>query len=268
MIRSIALAVVVVFSILGTEHLKADEKKKEDAPPKRRAIQLQIRRGAVQIAPARRRVSTAGILGLLQRQEVQKELKLDEDQIAKVSEAAQELNKHRRDTAAEFRGLQGEERRKKASEIREKITKKTEEVNKKVRDALKPEQSQRLEQIALQVQGMRALRTKEIIKQLKITKEQQAKIDEVQSSIAGKRQKVFQDVRNGNIERTKVRDKLQELVKQTDEETLKVLTEAQRTQFDKMKGKKFELQRRPINIRAVPALPIQPRKVKPKSGDT
>lgn len=99
---------------------------------------------------------------------------------------------------------------------------------------------------------------------LELTPEQKKQIQDTAVAGQQKRIQLAQDVRNGNVERAKYREKLGEIAKETETKTLDVLTDEQKTQFEKMKGAKFELPQRRFQFRAVPIQPGQLRKIQPQ----
>ncbi len=76
-----------------------------------------------------------------------------------------------------------------------------------------------------------------------------------------KRTELVQDVRNGNVERAKYGEKLQEITEETETKIIDVLTNEQKAQFEKMKGVKFELPQRRFQFQAVPIQPGQLKKI-------
>src|SRR5262245_18889649 len=98
---------------------------------------------------------------LLNQESVRKELKLSDEQVKK----AEEFGAKMRERFQDLQGLEGEERRAKVQEINK-------ESEKTVGEILKPEQSKRLKQIGLQLQGPSAFTSQDVVKDLSITDEQ------------------------------------------------------------------------------------------------
>src|SRR5207237_9869256 len=90
---------------------------------------------------------------LLENESVQKELKLDQDQITKVKAAVAAVREKHKDDIAKLQDLSPEERRTKGRELGQTIAKENHEA---VKDILKPEQQKRLHQIELQTAGTQA----------------------------------------------------------------------------------------------------------------
>ncbi len=103
------------------------------------------------------RGGVGGGFALLQIEAVQKDLKLTEEQKSEISALAEEL-----------RDLPREERLAKAAETRQKVE-----------DLLQPEQKERLAEIGLQMAGGRALTRPEIAKKLGLSDDQRDKLDDL-----------------------------------------------------------------------------------------
>jgi len=234
MIRHSLLAILItLLPATAGESAQAQAKKK-----------FQIRPGILgrlQILPGIAGRMAQSPLYLLRNPKVQDELKLDGDQKTEIKEAFDGFYKAQRDELAKLRGLQPDERRKKLQELQKARQTRATEMEKSLRAILKPEQLARLEQIALQQRGLNALLLPEVVKKLKLTDEQQNKIKEVQKAALDKQRKLTADVRNGAVDRTKRVEKLQEIHKERETKTLDVLTKEQRSEFEKMQGKKFDL---------------------------
>lgn len=257
----------VVLLLVSAAALNAEDKEKKNTKPKQnakpKAVQGKIRLKALQGRPVRFpivRYYGSNKTYLLRRPDVQKEIKLDGDQKTEITEAIQELQKSRTAAYQKLRGLKGQERVKELQKIQAKFRA---DEDKKLKELLKPEQVKRLDEIALQLQGIRAFQNPEVQKKLKITDAQKKKFSEVQQKGIEKRRQLSQDIRNGNVQRAKAGEKYQEIQNQIEKDTKDVLTKEQKAQFDKMAGKKFEIQR--PNFRAIqPGIRINGKKIKIK----
>lgn len=163
----------------------------------------------------------AMLLFLLNQKSVQEELKLSDDQVTKVKE----LLDKQRDSFRGLRDLSREERQK-------KIQEQGEATRKAVAKLLKPEQLKRVRQVALQLQGARALNNPQVAKALEISDEQKEKIQEIQRS-------AFAELR-GAGRGEEARKKRQEVMKATNEKIMGVLTAEQKTKLKKMQGAPFK----------------------------
>ncbi len=242
----------------------ADDKALPPAEPKPAEAKAQpaVRPGALAIA-----VAPSGPLRWARMPNVQEELKLSDEQKTAVNEAIQELGAANREMSQALRGNTADERAKKAPEVEKKFADARAEIEKKVQQALKPEQVTRLQQIDVQARGLRGLTQDDIAGKLKLTDEQRKKIADLQAEQQQKVRQLAQDVRNGNVERAKYREKLDELSKEHEKDTMDVLTDEQQAEYEKMKGEKFELGRRAFGaIQAVPVQPGQIRRIQIQPG--
>lgn len=180
-----------------------------------------------------------GVGFLLASPQVQKELKLSEDQVAKIGE----IN---REAFAAFGGgqrgqnLSDEERQK----AREERAKRAEENNKKLLAVLDADQTTRVKQIQLWVSGAAGVgNNEEASKELKLTDDQKAALKAINDEATKKRTEMFAGGGRGasDEERAKRREQFTSLQKDTEAECLAVLTDDQKSQFAKMRGPKFEL---------------------------
>jgi len=126
-----------------------------------------------------------------------------------------------------------EERRKQAEE-RTKIEKE------KLNEILLPHQMKRLDEIYVQVLGVRALQDPEVSKKLGITTRQKEQIEKVQNesreSIRSQMESLFQ-----SGDREQIREKMTEFRKESDNKVLAILTASQKKTFEQMKGEPLEL---------------------------
>jgi Spy/CpxP family protein refolding chaperone len=109
---------------------------------------------------------------LVANESVQKELKLNDDQIAKIRDLNQSVRDKYSSDFQNFQGLSQDERR----ELMEKIGTET---RKGLADILKPEQQKRLDQIQLQQQGVEAFASPDLQSKLNLTSEQKEKIQAI-----------------------------------------------------------------------------------------
>jgi hypothetical protein len=107
--------------------------------------------------------------GLLMTKSVQEELKLNAEQVKDVSAAVLKVRDKYKDNLAKLHTLEPKEQA-------ELLAKVDNETRKAAAEILKPEQARRLKQIELQIQGLYALRSEEVAKDLKLTDDQKDKI--------------------------------------------------------------------------------------------
>ncbi|MGV3618257.1 MAG: hypothetical protein ACO1SV_23260 [Fimbriimonas sp.] len=172
---------------------------------------------------------------LLQREEVQTELKLTDDQKTKLSGLQDKMRDKMREM---FAGGGGGERPD-PTKMREAFTKVNEEIQKEVDAILTPEQQKRLKELSVQRAGNGAVMIPSVAKDLGITDEQKTKIENLQKLQGEATQALFQKMRDGELDGEQMREKMTANQKALDEEIGKVLTEAQKTKLKEMAGKPF-----------------------------
>ncbi|MCH8045903.1 MAG: hypothetical protein IID44_19495 [Planctomycetes bacterium] len=239
--RHVALAIAVLLLASPSFAAEKEATKKEKKAAVRVRLAVALERALVRVLPAG--YSANHRVSLLRNPKVQEDLKLDEKQAAAIKKTFDDLNAKRREIYAPIPGITRQERTKIIAEASRELQKYTAEQHNKLIEGLKAEQSQRLDQIMVQTQGIRALDDPKIAKELKISDEQKKKMAEARASVARDRRKLSADIRGRKFDRTKYREKLQELAKAGDQEVLDVLSKEQQEQFEKMKGKKIELGR-------------------------
>jgi Spy/CpxP family protein refolding chaperone len=230
----------------GSAMADDDQGNKGKRPPKPK---VQVRPGAIQL------VRPAGVFGgrnatnLARLPQVQKELKLTDEQTTKIAE----INKSSSAKMGElYKGLQGlkpQERKKKYAELNKKRAEATKASQAQIKKVLTDEQKTRLEQISVQQQGVRALLDEEIAGKLKVTDKQQAAVTEAFASQQKKQRQLFQDIRNGVLQREDYAKKSAEIREETNKAAVNSLTDEQKKQFEAMKGEKFELKFNRARIR-------------------
>lgn len=167
-----------------------------------------------------------GQMGLLANKAVQEDLKLTDDQITKVKDAA---TKQR----AAFQGLgdlSQEERVKKMQELNKENTKVLDEI-------LKPEQKKRLRQLSLQQQGAMALATPQVAKALNVTDDQKDKLKSIQDDV---RKQMGELRQGGGGNREEMAKKRAEITKATNEKVMGLLTADQKAKWKEMTGEPFK----------------------------
>jgi Spy/CpxP family protein refolding chaperone len=180
------------------------------------------------------------VLGLLRMEKVQKELKLSDEQKEKIGELAKEMRPGR---PADGDSLTPEERRAKMDELRKKAR---EKVEKRLAEILKPEQLERMKQIHVQAMGAAALGNSDVVKALGITDDQRGKLKTLRDEAGEKGRELFGSMRDLSPEEQKAKmsenhKKMREIAGELMEKSLAVLTPEQREKFEKMKGKKFDM---------------------------
>lgn len=193
------------------------------------------------------------ITQLLQIEKVREDAEILDEQVEDIKTAVDKVRQDARTNQGErpnFRELteaQREEFFKKFREQQETTNKKIQEA---IEDVLLPQQVERLNEIRLQIQGVGALLTEPVQKELKITAEQKTKFAEIQKETQEKGQELFSGVRElfqgGDREKAQaamqeIREKMTNMQKETEKSIVGVLTDSQKKEFDKMKGKPVEI---------------------------
>lgn len=181
---------------------------------------------------------------LLSLEQVQKELKLNEEQKGKVEQIGKKLRAEMREQYAGLREITDpEKRRAKSAELSDQLDDKTRE---QLREVISREQLIRLYQIRIQIRGaVYALSNEYVAGRLKLTDEQKTKVAEIDKSARQKQSKLYAGLRDaGQEERTKAFAELRKIRQQGDKEALGLLTAEQKEGLEKIKGEKLELQRR------------------------
>jgi predicted metal-dependent peptidase len=115
-------------------------------------------------------------------------------------------------------------------------------VSKALAEVLTDKQAKRLHQIVLQQRGSAAFKDPAVQKELKITDEQVRNIDTVLEDSRKELAEAFKEAKGGNFQG--VREKLQNMRKETNEKVLAVLSAEQRKAYRQMLGEEFKLEQR------------------------
>jgi Spy/CpxP family protein refolding chaperone len=174
----------------------------------------------------------AGGLFLLRSPDVQKELKLTDDQKTKLEDAVKkQTEKQQEQRAAMKEG--GFDKDKMQAMMKEM----TDAADKAVKEILNADQQKRLKQIGWQQIGSAAFTEKDVETALKLTDEQKDKIKGLNEEMRNDMREIFQSA-GGNQE--EVQTKMAALRKETMEKAEGVLTNDQKKHFKELLGAKFE----------------------------
>jgi hypothetical protein len=179
-----------------------------------------------------------GLAGLISNESVQKELKLDSDQVQKATAAVQEVREKHQGDFAGLQDLSQEERREKMAAMTKTID---EETAKALHGILKPDQIKRLKQIELYNRGVNAFTDPDVQKALSLTSEQKEKI----KTIAADAQEEMRGLRGQGGQggdRAEAQKKMAEFRKHTMEKVMAVLNGDQKDKWKEMTGTPFEVQ--------------------------
>lgn len=186
------------------------------------------------------------IAGLLGSEQVQKEIKLTDEQKTKVDEAVKAV---REEIGEKFTALRELEDR---SQMREKMQELSTEMDRalmgKLRGVLEREQFIRAMQIRLQLRPLAdSLESRFLAERLKITDEQKEKFAAFKADTQKQMTELMSKMREASQEqRGELFGKFRELREGAEKKVLAVLTDDQKKQIEEMKGEKFEFEyRRP-----------------------
>ena len=185
--------------------------------------------------------SRGSLLGLLAIEQVQKELKLNDEAVAKVEKLREKIRGEMAEQYSAAREIEDRENRSaKYAELRDQYDQKAREG---LRDLLAREQMIRLYQIRLQVRAVvESLESRYVAAKLKLTDDQKAKLAAISKDAQAKRSELFSGMRDaGDEQRRAAFEKFRKLRAETDEKALGVLTAEQKKTFEDMKGEKIEL---------------------------
>ncbi|MHB8898989.1 MAG: hypothetical protein ACYC6Y_09605 [Thermoguttaceae bacterium] len=184
--------------------------------------------------------SRNSLLGLLGREQVQQELKLTEEETAKVKEVVDKLRDEMRTQYQALENTDPAERRAKLTQLSEELD---EKVREQLRDVVPREKMMRLYQIRMQVRPVsESLASRFAAERLKLTDEQKAKLEEIKKDMQTKQSDLFGKARSGGSDRSGIFQQMRDIQTEADQKALGVLTEEQKKSFEEMKGAKFELQ--------------------------
>ena len=185
----------------------------------------------------RGQMGQGGVAALLKSEGVQKELKLDPDQVTKVKAAVQKVEDQHKDDLAKLKDAGREEQRSKGRELTQTISTETFAA---VNDILKPEQMKRLKQIELQRAGEEAFGRPEVQKALNLTDTQRESLKTIAADAAKERS----SLRSGGSGGQGNFEKLAALRKETNEKTQAILTDEQKKTWKELTGEPFQMQTR------------------------
>jgi Spy/CpxP family protein refolding chaperone len=189
-------------------------------------------------------------LQLLQNEKVAKELELVDDQKGKIKELADATSKEMRSLFSGFQDMDADERAAKMKEFQSKAKARDKELTKKIGDILLAHQTERLDQISLQLRGVGALQDEKVQKALEITDAQKEKMRKIGQGVGEKMKELFQP--GSDLSREERQKKMQGIQKEVADQTMEVLTAEQKEKLEKMKGPKFDISMQDLMPRRPP----------------
>jgi hypothetical protein len=190
-------------------------------------------RGRFQIPPA-----VINIM-LMRAPEVQKELSLSEEQTKTITAIATQMQSDAMEIMSGLQDLTPQEREQELPNVMKMVQEKAKDLQTKVDGVLDDKQTARMKELSLQRRGIEALGDEEVVAALKLSDEQKENLTKINTETDSKQQALIQEVLGGGGDRNAVREKIQALRKEMGDKALAVLSDAQREQFEKMKGAKF-----------------------------
>jgi len=176
---------------------------------------------------------------------VQKDLKLSDEQVGKVQDTLREIQQNHSSDFAGLRDLSQEERQEKMRTLGKTI-------NDEVKKALSfsAEQSKRYDQIGLQARGFGAFSDPTVQEKLKLTDDQKSKVREIAEAARAQFQPGAFNKDASQEEREAARKKFTEMNKENMNKVLAALTDDQKKAWKELTGEPIEIQyppRRPAN---------------------
>ena len=179
----------------------------------------------------------AGPAQLVQSKTVQSELKLTDEQVAKLKEwGAAQQGKMR----AAMQGIDPSEMREKLPAIMAEMRKTT---DKELGEVLKPEQVKRLKQIEFQMAGLRGLMSPDTAKMLDVTDEQKEKVQAVMQDVNKDMRDLGEEYGVRGFQPPADAAKAKEFAKKSEQITkdatskvMKVMTDEQKKKYEEMAG--------------------------------
>ena len=189
-----------------------------------------------------RGLSRSSLLGLLSLEQVQKEVKITEEQQAKIKKISDELTAEATKQYAALREIEDDQKRRaKYSELSDEMDRKSREM---LQDVLPREQMTRLYQIRLQVRAVvDSLGNRYVAGKLKLTDEQKKQVAAIDKDVQAKRGEFYASMREASQEqRSEAYQKYRKMRSDAEEKALALLTAEQKKAFEEMKGEKIEIQ--------------------------
>ncbi len=198
------------------------------------AVLAQAQRGGMMMGGG-----AANPVMILGREDVQEDLKLTDDQKEKLADYT-DMQKMfpKMMSAAQEAGIAREDMR---TEKGQKFFKDYQEkVRKEIEGILTPDQAKRWNEIAIQMAGNMAVTRPEIAKLVGLTDDQNAKIKDLQKKQQDAMQGLFQQMRDGELTREDLQEKMKKNNEILDSEVGKLLTDPQKAKLKELGGKHFE----------------------------
>jgi len=169
---------------------------------------------------------------LMTQKSVQEELKMSDDQIAKV----EKVNK---DIREKF-GAEMKDSFKDKEKMADLMKKMSAETTKALADVLKPEQTKRLKQIEIQLGGLNALTSDEVSKALSLSDKQISDAKAMAEDLNKDRGEIMKEAGKDKDKRAEATEKVAKLTKETTAKFLDKLSADQKKTYTAMIGEEFK----------------------------
>lgn len=185
-----------------------------------------------------------GKAGLIRNEQVQKELKISDEQKTKLDEISSALRDETRKLVP--RDTPRDQFRAKFEETKGQRDKLTADAEAKIDGVLAIDQKERLDEIVVRLAGASGLQQDKMAEKLGLAADQRAKIKAIYEEREKKREADREAARNnaaggGRPDFAAMREKAEAERKETTEKVTTILTADQKAAWEKMKGEPFEL---------------------------
>jgi Spy/CpxP family protein refolding chaperone len=184
-------------------------------------------------------------LELLENSQIKKELNITDEQSAEIKKLDGEFRAKLKEKVA---GVKIEELKGDDAKIKAKYTeidKESQSFREKIGKVLKPEQVTRMKQIYLQIYGFGPLTSSDYATELKLTDEQNSKIKTIQEDLFTNMKASWTTPTGSDDEKNQTiannRKQMEQILKQSNDDTLAVLTDEQKKTLETLKGEEFKL---------------------------
>jgi Spy/CpxP family protein refolding chaperone len=189
------------------------------------------------VAAQKGRHHRGGPAGLLMMPEVQRELRLDSEQLDRLENLHRDMGTRAKETFSGIQNLPREEREKRFFAFGA-------EYNRRIAIILDDRQEERLKQLDYQRGGVRSLGRPDVAAELKLSSDQRDRIKSIFEAEHGAMKAAVESIRSGTVmtppQREEIGRKFREVRQQTDARLLQVLTERQERQWQSLQGPPFK----------------------------
>jgi Spy/CpxP family protein refolding chaperone len=175
-------------------------------------------------------------LQLASNADVQKALKVTDEQADKIKDINDAMRDERRKLFEGGRDAAGDQ-----AAMREKMQELTATATKKLNEVLDATQQKRLMGIQIQVSGANAVMDPAIGKELNVTEDQKKKLEEVSQSNRDAMRELFEGARDAEGGPEAMREKMEKQREEANKKLMAVLTSDQQAQLETLKGEKVEI---------------------------